>query len=102
MKNQYKHFNPKEHQVDVKLAKVRTSNHCKHNINYHIVWIPKYRRKVLTDKKVIEVLTTILKGQCEDLKIEMLALEIMPDHIHLFVGAKVIQIINKLAGADLI
>ena len=102
MKNQYKHFNPKEHQVDVKLAKVRTSNHCKHNINYHLVWIPKYRRKVLTDKKVIEVLTTILKGQCEDLKVEMLALEIMPDHIHLFVGAKPThtpyKIVSQLKG----
>lgn len=102
MKNEYKHFNPEEYQVDVKLAKVRSGRHCKHNINYHIVWIPKYRRKVLTDKKVIETLITILKGQCEDLKVEMLALEIMPDHIHLFVGAKPTdvpcKIVNQLKG----
>ncbi len=97
-----KHFNPEEHRIDVKMAKVRTSNHCKHNINYHIVWIPKYRKQVLKDKRIVEVLTNILKGQCEDLKVEMLALEIMPDHLHIFVGAKPtntpFKIVNQLKG----
>ena len=73
-----------------------------YNINYHIVWIPKYRKQVLKDKKIIEVLTDILKGQCEDLKVEMLALEIIPDHIHIFVGAKPTnipcKIVNQLKG----
>lgn len=102
VKNEYPHFNPTEHQVDVKMAKVRGSKHSKHNINYHIVWIPKYRRKVLDDEKLKKVLISILKGQCEDLGIEMLALEIMPDHIHLFVGAKPThtpyKIVNQLKG----
>ena len=88
MKNQYPHFNPKEHNINVKIAKVRTSSHSKHNINYHIVFIPKYRKEVLVGEKLMEILTTIIKGKCEDLKCELLALEIMPDHIHLFVGAK--------------
>ena len=34
------------------------------------------------------MLKTIINGQCEDLGIDNLALEVMPDHIHLFVGAK--------------
>jgi len=85
-KNEYPHFNPNNYGLDTKIATVRTGSHCKFNINYHIIWIPKYRRKLLTGK-VAEVLRTILNGQCEDLGMEMLALEIMPDHIHLFVGA---------------
>ena len=88
MKDKNKHFNPKEHNINVKIAKVRTSSHSKHNINYHIVFIPKYRKEVLVGEKLMEILTTIIKGKCEDLKCELLALEIMPDHIHLFVGAK--------------
>lgn len=102
VKNEYPHFNPKEHDINVKIAKVRTLSHCKHNINYHIVWIPKYRKKVLEDEKIRETLRTIIKGQCEDLKIQMLALEIMPDHIHLFVGAKPthtpFKIVNQIKG----
>jgi putative transposase len=87
MLHKYPHFNPTKHKVDVKIAVVRSGFHCKHNINYHLVWIPKYRKTVLTgDVKV--VLENIIRGQCKDLGLDCLALEIMPDHLHLFVGAK--------------
>jgi len=86
VKHEYPHFNPTHYDIDVKIAVVESRGHSKYNINYHIVWIPKYRRKVLKGK-VKEVLRSIIEGQCEDLGLKMLALEIMPDHIHLFVGA---------------
>lgn len=97
-----KHFNPTEHNLDVKMAKVRTSSHSKHNINYHIVFIPKYRKAVLVGDKLKEVLSDIIRGQCMDLQCELLALEIMPDHIHIFVGAKPTatpsKIVNQIKG----
>ncbi|MFH0870069.1 MAG: transposase [archaeon] len=52
---------------------MRTSHHCKYNINYHIIWIPKYRKSVLVDK-VKEVLKAIIEGQCQKLGIYNLAL----------------------------
>ena len=101
-KNKYPHFNPEEHRIDVQMAKVRASSHSKHNINYHIVFIPKYRKAVLVGDKLKEILSTIIKGQCEDLGVELLALEIMPDHIHIFVGAKPTatpcKIVNQIKG----
>ena len=63
MKTKYKHFNPEEHRIDVQMAKVRSSSHSKHNINFHIVFIPKYRKAVLTGDKLKETLATIIKGQ---------------------------------------
>ena len=84
---QYKHFNPSNYNLDVKITTVRTGSHCKFNINYHLIWIPKYRKKLLYGK-VKMVLEQIIRGQCSDIGIDVLALEIMPDHIHLFVGAK--------------
>ena len=99
--NEYPHFNPVKYNLDVKIATVRTGSHCKYNINYHIIWIPKYRKKLLVGK-VAEVLRTIINGQCEQIKADVLALEIMPDHIHLFVGAKPThtpyKIVKKLKG----
>lgn len=83
---EYPHFNPVKYNLDVKVATVRSSSHCKHNINYHIIWIPKYRKKLLTGR-VAEVLKEIINGQCEDMGLEVLALEVMPDHLHLFIGA---------------
>lgn len=101
VRNEYPHFNPVKHKLDVKVAVVRSSFHCKHNINYHIIWIPKFRKKLLTGK-VAEVLRTIIEGQCREMQCEKLALEIMPDHIHLFIGAKPTHrpcdIIHKLKG----
>ena len=100
-KNKYPHFNPRKYKLDVKIAVVRSGYHCKHNINYHIIWIPKYRKPVLKDK-VVNVLRNIIEGQCEELQLELLALEIMPDHIHLFVGARPTHnpslIVKKLKG----
>jgi putative transposase len=101
VKNKYKHFNPKTYKIESKIATVRTSHHCKYNINYHIIWIPKYRKDVLVGK-VAEVLRTIINGQCQELGIDNLALEIMPDHLHLFVGCKPTitpcKVVNKLKG----
>jgi len=98
---EYPHFNPVKYNLDVKIATVRTGSHCKYNINYHIIWIPKFRKKLLVGK-VAEVLRTIINGQCEDLGVDNLALEVMPDHIHLFVGAKPthtpFKIVKQLKG----
>lgn len=48
------------------------------------------------------MLETIIRGQCEDMQVDVLALEVMPDHIHLFVGAKPthtpFKIIKQLKG----
>jgi putative transposase len=97
----YPHFNPSKYQLNVKVAVVRSSFHCKHNINYHIIWIPKFRKPVLVGK-VAEVLKIIIEGQCQEMQCEKLALEVMPDHIHLFIGAKPTHrpcdIVHKIKG----
>jgi len=85
MLHKYSHFNPNKYQLDVKIATVRSGFHCKYNINYHLVWIPKYRKLLLRDdvKKTLDI---ILTKECKKLQLHALALEIMPDHLHLFVG----------------
>jgi putative transposase len=63
------------------------SNTCVYNIGYHLIWCPKYRRQVLIDK--IETrLRELLKKKAKELKVEIDTMEIMPDHVHLFVKAK--------------
>lgn len=51
---------------------------------------------------MIEVLKIIINGQCQDMGIQQLVLEVMPDHLHLFVGAKPtvtpFKIMHKLKG----
>ena len=52
---------------------------------YHVVWCPKYRRKVLVGG-VDERLKAILRAVAAERQAEVIELEIMPDHVHLLVG----------------
>ena len=82
MRNQYPHHTePIE-----KLNTMRKESHTTYNINYHCVWIPKYRRRILQNPRIKEILTDIIKGRCEENDWQVLAFEIQPDHIHLFVS----------------
>jgi len=62
------------------------SRHSAYVLNYHIVWIPKYRRKILTGELRQET-EEIIKAAVEEKDWTLLALEVQPDHIHLLVSA---------------
>jgi putative transposase len=81
------HFRLNRYEVTMKeIATVRYGSHCKYNLNYHFVWIPKTRMNILVGPFKNDLETWI-----EDIsnrnKWNPLALEIMPDHLHYFVSA---------------
>lgn len=51
---------------------------------FHIIFCPKYRRKVLIDG-VDTRLKEILYEEANKMNVEIKALEIMPDHVHMFI-----------------
>lgn len=53
------------------------------NISYHIIWIPKYRKKLLVDAVEIK-LKKLLYSKAVQLNVVIKAIECMPDHIHIF------------------
>jgi putative transposase len=57
-----------------------------YSIAYHLVWIPKYRRKVLTGE-VQKAAKELLAECCERHDLTLLALETDQDHVHVFVSA---------------
>ena len=65
------------------------------NINYHIVWCPKYRRKVLVDG-IDDRLKTLLPQIAKNMECEIKSMEVMPDHIHIFISATPILPIHLL------
>ena len=56
------------------------------NLNYHIVFCPKYRLPVLVGD-VASDLESLIREKAEDLEVEVKHLAIKPDHVHLFVKA---------------
>jgi putative transposase len=54
-------------------------------LNYHFVWIPRRRRRVLIGP-VAERLTLLIQEIAAALDCTVVALEVMPDHVHLFLN----------------
>ena len=62
--------------------KYKSNNNVVYSCKYHVVWCPKYRRPVLVDG--IDVRTKELIYEiCEQIGVEIIELEVMPDHVHL-------------------
>jgi putative transposase len=71
------------------------------SLQYHVVWCPKYRRPVL-DGSVTERLKVLLAERSAELGMTIHAMEVMSDHVHLFVESDptlcVAEIVNRLKG----
>ena len=59
------------------------SNHnVVYSCKYHVVWCPKYRHSVLINGVDVR-LKELIKETCDLLNVEIIEMEIMPDHVHL-------------------
>ena len=61
-----------------------SASHCKYLIQYHIIWCPEFRFSVLKGN-VEDTLKQILHKICDDYSYHIKSLEVMPDHIHIFI-----------------
>lgn len=60
----------------------KSNNNVVYSCKYHVVWCPKYRRKVLVngvDERLKELILEIGK----EYRFDIIEMEIMPDHVHL-------------------
>ncbi len=64
------------------VSSFKSSRNIVYACQYHVVWCPKYRRKVLTDG-IDNRLKDIIRETAEELQVEVIELEVMPDHVHL-------------------
>lgn len=74
------------------MAKDRWKHSSKsiHNINYHLIWCPKYRRRIL-EGEIRDRLRFLLQEKSIELGIKIKTMEIMSDHVHLFISARPID-----------
>jgi putative transposase len=69
---------------EMKTNDINSLNHTSWNCKYHIVFAPKYRRKVAYGKLRIEI-GKILRELCNWKQVEIIEGEVCPDHIHMLV-----------------
>jgi len=63
---------------------MRSNSNVTFDCKYHVVWCPKYRRKVLVDG-IDSRLKEIVSDVCRERDARLLEQEVMPDHVHLLV-----------------
>ncbi|MFC5627665.1 IS200/IS605 family transposase [Aliibacillus thermotolerans] len=70
-----------------KKSKITHARTCVYNVNYHIVWSVKYRRKVLAHE-IEQYLKTLFQEIAEEKGFEIIMMEVgEQDHIHVFATA---------------
>ena len=60
----------------------KSNNNIVYSCKYHVVWCPKYRRKVLTNG-IDGRLKELLLDYAANISVDIMEMEIMPDHVHI-------------------
>jgi putative transposase len=74
-----------------------------YSCKYHVVWCPKYRRKMLING-IDERLKNIIKDLCKKYGAELFEMEVMPEHVHILVEVDpqfgIHTLIKRLKGSS--
>ncbi len=84
-------------QIQQPTKRYETGNSIVYSCQYHVVFCPKYRRKVLKNGLDERLKELILEKQ-QDYGYEVLDMEVMPDHVHLLISCDPRIGVNKIVG----
>lgn len=83
------------------MGKYWTGSHTRHRLQYHLVWIPKYRRRVLLGKVAVR-LQELLREAAHVNRWVIHELNIQRDHVHMLIQAEpsvsVARVVQMLKG----
>lgn len=87
---------------------LKRTRHAVYDTGYHLVWCPKYRKKIFETDEVRVRAEQLIREICEEYGIEIEEMEIAKDHIHLLVSfppkrsiSEVVRIIKSISAREL-
>ena len=90
-------FNKKAKEESTTYDTVSSLSHTKWNCKYHIVFTPKYRRKIFYGLKRLEI-GKILRDISDWQGVKIIEAEVCPDHVHMFVEIPPKLSVSKYMG----
>lgn len=76
---------------------LKQTAHSSYRCEYHIVFAPKYRRKIIY-KELKADIGEIFRKLCKELKVEIIEAEACPDHIHMLVSIPPYMSVAQFVG----
>ncbi len=85
---------------------IRRTKHAVYDLKYHLVWIPKYRKHILSGE-VSEYLKEVFQRIAEGYEFRIDTMEVVEDHVHIFVEApprysqaQVVQVMKSVSARE--
>lgn len=80
---------------DDRVVEYRSTNKTVYSTKYHLIWTPRYRKRVLVGAVPVR-LKEIIAGVLSDLGGEVIEVEVMPDHVHLLAEVPPSVLLSKV------
>ena len=85
---------------------IRRTKHAVYELKYHLVWIPKYRKHILSGE-VSEYLKEVFQRIAEGYEFRIDTMQVVEDHVHIFVEAppryspaQVVQVMKSVSARE--
>ncbi|PTD94795.1 IS200/IS605 family transposase [archaeon SCG-AAA382B04] len=78
---------------------LKSSSHSVYNLNYHLILVVKYRRKVFTNKKIIDELKKRTRNIAQNFDIKITNQEVDKDYMHILFSSKPTTNLTKFINA---
>ena len=83
---------------------IRRAKHAVYDVKYHFVWIPKYRKQILT-KQLKKRVEELFREIAEEYEFEIDVMGIEEDHVHIFLSAppryspaKIVEVLKSISS----
>ena len=77
------------------MRRYKLGAHTKTDLKVHLIWIPKYRKRVLTGQVAVRA-RDILRQIAMEHELDVISGKIANDHVHMFIGYRPTQNISKI------
>ena len=77
------------------MRRYRLSSHAKYDLKVHLVWCPKYRKRVLTGQVATRV-RDLLRQIAAENELEIISGKVAADHVHMFISYRAHQNISRI------
>ena len=87
---------------------IKRTSHAVYDTSYHLVWCPKYRKKIFENHQIRERAEQLIRKICEEYDFELIEMEMSIEHVHILLSfppkrsiGEVVRIFKSISAREL-